>query len=414
MSGLAGHINHLYEDHDIRFRDIKQLFRDLGRGSMNVYEKFDGQNIFFRWDFYDDKIKFARNKQNVKDGGLDRYGLSLKFADRPEIENLFVEAYDVLSKAFEKIDHNTKSIIFGSMGDIWFSAEIINPDFPNTIQYSDKSIIIHKHGPKMFGWDGSDITTNLDRNLECFQDLVEQLNENIISTNWQLVVGNKTELMPIDESVIERYCSEIDGICSKFKIGDNRTLRDYIYRVLRIHGENKYPFIHDDIRINCARRACKYHGAPGKKDILSGLDSVMKETISSMMDDFEKTKQKCILPIEKCVHLFSSDLMKNMKSKFIANVEEEANRIRDQYNSAYDHIMNNGDPKEIEFANLMKNKIKNSYVGMEGLVFHYKDKVYKITGDFAPMNRVIAHNKYKDKQAQKNQYDIPLASFISV
>ena len=46
MSGLSGHIDHLYEDPDLTLEDIVRIYRDISenRGDIQIYEKVDGYN----------------------------------------------------------------------------------------------------------------------------------------------------------------------------------------------------------------------------------------------------------------------------------------------------------------------------------------------------------------------------------
>ena len=48
MSGLTGHINHLYEDPNLRLTDIVKIYRQIADKSddLEIYEKVDGYNIY--------------------------------------------------------------------------------------------------------------------------------------------------------------------------------------------------------------------------------------------------------------------------------------------------------------------------------------------------------------------------------
>lgn len=403
MGGLANHINHVYENKDLRFRDIKEIFRNISRGEIEIYEKFDGQNLFVTWDFYDEKVKVARNKKNIKDGGLDRYGLSLKFGDRPEIEKLFTEAYDELAKMFDVIDHNDKSQMFGNLGGIWFSIEIINPELPNTIIYDKKRIVFHKHGPVYFGYDAEIIETNLDRNLELLEDAIPEMNE---VSSWDICGPQELEIETITESEIQDFCKELD----KIYINDQASLRIYAFKRIRADME-RFPLIPMDVRLELAKMITEHPRSKTVKQITSSLDKFVKDQALQMVD-LEKENYKNLMdPIENIVYRFSCKLLSKTQSDFITDIKSENDRIKMEYDKCC-NIMQ--DSEKAEWLESMMSKVNSDDIGIEGIVFQYKGSLYKMTGNFAPMNRIIAGVKYSNKKSEKNKTNDSLAAFISV
>ena len=51
MGGLGGHLQHVHEDLDLTFADLKTMLSSLSKESahldFHITEKVDGQNIFF-------------------------------------------------------------------------------------------------------------------------------------------------------------------------------------------------------------------------------------------------------------------------------------------------------------------------------------------------------------------------------
>ena len=62
MSGIHGHINHLYEDRDLSFRELKKIILDLGSGKIDAHEKIDGINLYITIDPHSENIRVARNR----------------------------------------------------------------------------------------------------------------------------------------------------------------------------------------------------------------------------------------------------------------------------------------------------------------------------------------------------------------
>lgn len=410
MTAIGGHIQHLYEDLDLRFRDLKIIFKGLGYADIEAYEKIDGQNLFIGWDFDNDKLKVARNKQNIKDGGLDRYGLSLKFGDRPDVEKLFIEAYDVLSKAMGLIDYNAKVQVFGSMGSVWYPIEIINTKFPNTIHYNKNSIVFHEYSPTLFGFDGEAVSKALPRNMEMLKKAIPIIENSV--ENWKIYGPKCINLIQIDDKIIDNSCNSIDQIRTRSGLSDGTTIRTHAAHLLQ-NDMQRFPLVPDRARTLLAKSIVKMIGAPPTKSIIASIDFQARKYAQSMVDE-EKYDilPKILKPIENIVNSFSFGLLSTLRSDHIVDHGSEAERIKKEYAKCCDQIRNTNDNKHINLLNEMDPKIGTGIVALEGIVFKYNDKIFKITGSFGPMNRVIAAIKYKDNKRSVNSADIPLSMFM--
>ena len=50
MGGVAGHMDHLYDDRDLTFAGMKEVLSVASQGNLSYEEKVDGQNIFLSYD----------------------------------------------------------------------------------------------------------------------------------------------------------------------------------------------------------------------------------------------------------------------------------------------------------------------------------------------------------------------------
>ena len=127
------------------------------------------------------------------------------------------------------------------------------------------------------------------------------------------------------------------------------------------------------------------------------------------------TMLKLMKPIEEVVHRFGSHVMSGMHSSYINDGQAEVERLREHLRQCIDEIQNSNDDKgkQILERNLWKldgpDAINSS---MEGIVFQDTNRVYKLTGAFAPANQICAYLKYKDRDLSNKRQS--LASFISV
>ena len=400
MTAVFGHIKHIYEDTSLRFFDLKEIIRGLARGDIESCEKFDGQNLIICWDFEKDELLVARNKDNIKQNGLDRYGLSLKFGDRPEIEKIFVEAYDIINESIKPLSYNEKIMIFGSMGNIWHSIEIVNPELPNLIIYDKKAIVFHNN-PSIFVL-GQPIHSDLSRNIKLLKELIPKIK------------SDKCEIYPpikiipkMDESLIQYYVKQIDDLCSKYKISSSDTLQFYYFKRM-MQDMIRFSWIPEESRISVAKSLCGYGRSRTLLSILDPLDKIMKTHVKDMISAEKKALLKIKKPIENIIHNFSSKLLSKIFSSLLEDADKESERILKEYYRCVDIIKNSDDQKGKGILENCEYKIGTGKVVIEGVVFSYRNNTYKVTGSFAPMNRVCAHIKYKNYQKKSNYNDVPL------
>ena len=132
--GLAGHLSHLYENKNLTFGDLKEVIQKASQGKLEeVTEKLDGQNIFFSYNEKENSLKFARNKGDVRRGGMSEIEVTKKWLDKPAVQTTFTNAFKVLTQATEYLSSPIRVDLFGEEGDIWYSAEIVSSFNPNVI-----------------------------------------------------------------------------------------------------------------------------------------------------------------------------------------------------------------------------------------------------------------------------------------
>ena len=95
MGGVPGHMSHLYDNQDLTFSEMKEIMDAASNGDLSTEEKVDGQNIVLSYSISEGKAKGARNKGNLKQGGLDASGLAQKFAGRGTLEQAFTSGFSL-------------------------------------------------------------------------------------------------------------------------------------------------------------------------------------------------------------------------------------------------------------------------------------------------------------------------------
>ena len=105
---VAGHMNHIYDNGEMTFGELKQLLQAVSDGKVRGTEKTDGQNIFLSFDVRAQKAKAIRNKGHIKAGGLDVEAFDDFFSEHPAqaLRYSFVDALQAFEDAVKQVDQS--------------------------------------------------------------------------------------------------------------------------------------------------------------------------------------------------------------------------------------------------------------------------------------------------------------------
>ena len=131
---VAGHMNHIYDNGEMTFGELKQLLQMAVDGKLRGTEKTDGQNVFLSFDVSTQKARAIRNKGHIKAGGLTVEEFDEFFSAHPNqaLRYSFVEALEAFEDIIKQLDKDTQFKIFGNKKDnIYFNTEVMNPGNPD-------------------------------------------------------------------------------------------------------------------------------------------------------------------------------------------------------------------------------------------------------------------------------------------
>ena len=114
---IAGHMNHVYDNGEMSFAELKQLVVAAVDGKLRGTEKTDGQNIYISFNVKTNRAVGIRNKTMIAAGGFDRDKMDVWFSDHVSqaIRYSFVEAIDQFEKSIVSLNlsEDEKIQIFG-------------------------------------------------------------------------------------------------------------------------------------------------------------------------------------------------------------------------------------------------------------------------------------------------------------
>ena len=397
MGGVAGHMDHLYENRDLTFGEMKEILQAASNGELTTEEKVDGQNLFLSYSIPEGKAKGARNKGNLKSGGLDGTALAAKFAGRGGLTEAFNGGFATFEKAVEALSDEEKERIFGPDTNIWYNAEVMDPGSKNVILYDDKTLKIHDVGHFVFDRESGERSPIPEGTLETLDNAFERMQEKLHGDDFKLARQALIQLQKLEhDTVLINATRAIDREISSEGLGDNSTVLDYMFKRL-LNG------IDSDLPETLKEELVKYIlGLPGNIGLRQLKKSVPPQDLPELQQIVATKKmllKDAIEPLETIIHDFTVEILKGLESIFIADNSKEVMRLKAELAEAVKDITSVGaeNPEAMAIMQMHLNKIKefsNITTPVEAVVFDYNGHTYKFAGNYAPLNQILGMFRY--------------------
>ena len=399
--GVAGHMNHLYDNPNLTFRKMKEIMAAASDGQIEGTEKTDGQNLQLSFDVNTNTARAARNKGNIKDGGLDAAALAQKFGGRGALEDAFNDAFAAFEEAVNKMSQEERVEIFGPNVNIYYNAEVQDPRAANLINYDLPTLTIHRVGHREYNREtGSatdkDVTNNAQKLSDALDVVQGEREEGKFKVQMNAI--RKLEALSDDVALNDAY-DRLDSALTDAGISDNQTVGEYLVSRIAEMIDAQAPGLSDETKIAMMKRIFKEKGS----NIRNVVATIPKEDedkiagVRNMVQNASLLKFQAIAPIEEIVHDFSVEMLKGVYSAFILDNDAEVIRLRSEVEKAIRAIEGSDSNEAIEILTKQMSKLKdvdNVSTAAEGFVFDYDDVTYKFTGNFAPVNQILGLFKY--------------------
>ena len=398
MGGVAGHMDHLYENRDLTFGEMKEILEAAANGELTAEEKVDGQNLFLSYSIPEGKAKGARNKGNLKSGGLDATGLAQKFAGRGNLEKAFTGGFRTFEKAVEVLSDEEKERIFGPNTNIWYNAEVMDPGNANVILYDDKTLKIHDVGHFIFDRDNGEQSPIPEGTLETLDNALERMEQRLHKDDFRLARRAMVDIKKIEDDgeTLNKAISKINNEMRREGLNDDSTIVDYMFKRLMNGMDSDLP---PSLREEIVNYILKLPGNIGLRALKKGLNPQDLRDLNSLIASSKSLLQQSVEPLEIAIHDFTVDLLKGLESVFIADNEKEVVRLKSELSNAVREITNVGaeNPEAMAVMQRHLNKIKDFSMittPVEAVVFDYNGHTYKFAGNFAPLNQILGMFRY--------------------
>ena len=432
MGGVFGHMSHIYDNPGMTFGQIKDIMTKASSGELdNVTEKTDGQNLFVSYNMQDRTVRAARNKSNLKAGGMNAEELAEKFGGRGALTDAFVNAFKAFEIAVNQFSDEEKLELFGPDTNIFYNAEVMDPANANVINYDTKTFLIHRAGHAEFDREtGKPVSSEegfSEKKAGALQAALEKAQESM-KGDFKVQVNAIRQLKALgDDVALAHALKGMESVMSSAGVGDDDTIADYIIKQWRSLIEKAIPELDEAGQQLIIKRVMNdYYGAlEGDGPLKSrGLETrqiaktinnpELTEKAVGLIRSYPQHFKKFIFPIESVIHRFAIEIMRAVQSAYIIAAggnEKEVARLQALTGKAIETIKGSGNEEAMEIIKAQLEKLSkiedDGSIGdvdlsmissaAEGIVFDYDGHTYKFTGGFAPANQILGLFKYGRK-----------------
>ena len=407
--GAHGHMNHVYDNGEMTFGELKQLLQAAADGKLRGTEKTDGQNLSISFNVKTGRAKAARNKGQLKARGLDPEELDEFFSNHPSqaLRYSFVEALQTFEQAVKDIDKDTLVSIFGENNEVYFNTEVMNPGNPdapegdprrtgttNVIPYDKKTLLIHGVGhfhldPELTDKENAaiDVSPNYDRLEPLLRDKSTD-----DSTTFSVETHPERKLAPAGlrsiRKILQSTIDAINNLMQDIQVSDSDTIDHYVSE--QVAPQIEQFGLTEDINRMILQRVMKIGDYPGLPQITKGMPPEIKQEVSQFVKSFKYAEYT--LDLQRILHDFSTAALEGFESAFIADNARQISFLQDKIKTEIAAIRGSSNERakaELEKQMIKLKSIKGVNTPSEGFVFNWNGITYKFTGNFAPANQIL-------------------------
>lgn len=401
--GAAGHMRHLFDDMELTFGDLKNMFK-LGLSGRittisNPSEKLDGQNLLVT--FKNNQLYAARNKGDIIDGGMTYDQVVQKFEGRGEIQEAFSFAVKDLQNAIMKLSQRQQKLIFKS-GKAWMNLEIMYPKSTNVINYDGAYLVFH--GSSVYNKRGEKVEEHPEY-ARILAGMIQQVNAN----TQEVFSIEKPKLIKVAKAKdyrekLKYFVSQLTALQRQMNCNNNDTIslwhQRWWERYIKSETSSRGIKLSPQITNALIKRWAFYDKSfPINKTTIGDERAFRwaKEVEQTILKDQLK---KNLQPFETLVLRFGAEVLKNVSDVMALNPKATTRKIKSDVQNAIDILSTSDNPNDLRVLKTQLERLKsaggiNAIVPLEGIAFTYNGKTYKLTGVFAPINQLLGHLKFK-------------------
>ena len=388
MGGLSGHMMHLYDDPELKFKDLRKFIIDAFNNNVEFIEKVDGFNIHV--SYQNGRVRYYRNKTDVKNGGMTREDLKEKYKDKPGTWRV----YNAATKILEPFIESVKELFKWDASQLkTMNVECVD-GLTNIIPYKGSFVCIHN----FFIWDRKDGHIVADETLHQWNiPILRQYlpSDNSIRLPKRVnILGESLEKMA-SGTLCQMFIKRLNQI-----VGGTKSMYEYAREQYKTTDGGFFDSLKNpDLQQALVLKVVFGISDPGLGRELKEVKDLVKDYYKQSFDEWYKTTGRSIARAIKFQMIcFTTELgiylmdrsygYYNFSNKYLtcAIIDRQANAAENELKKTHNTPV---DPW------IMWDFYFNRHINpLEGLVFKLNDQCYKLTGAFAFLNKFIGMIKY--------------------
>ncbi len=402
MGGLggddSGHLNHLYEDYNLTFGELKSTLASVINSEITLYEKVDGQNLSLTHDPRSHASYAARNKTDIKARGIDKKQLNKRYSDKSKerVREAFTDALVAFNEAVTDLVYYQRFQTFDSdQGGVPFvNLEVMAVDNPNVIKYDRNYLVMHGVTRYKSG-------TAQGRSCKStFQEITKLINGSIVKSPdsgkvWFIKGPTEIDLSrTLNKGLMKKALKDLAVFMKENHLEDDDTISDYLENQIVV--DHLKPFsMTSEVESAFLNRMLDVPGALPTPSIVKGMNPIMRSALSDLARDRRRIVRNAIMPLELIINKFGIGLLENSHSVFVDDGPGQVKELRARVKLAVKRLFKDGNDRTKRVLKMNYDKLDNDVKmitsTVEGVVFSspLTGKSYKITGAFAPVNQIL-------------------------
>lgn len=420
--GGAGHLMSPWESMELTFGEIRELINKSLSGELeNVTEKLDGQNLMVT--VKKGNVYLARTQKQMKNGGE----LAIKWDEVKD--SMGEKTPDFVKKAFQEAANDLQGV-FGQdfswdgifkNGHRWLNIELLNPETENIVPYGEFQLRIHnmrevdENGKEInVIWNGGDLDTVI-KFLKDSQDTGYSKKTHLIQKTNTVEFKNIKDLENIREGLIRKLQTLMDSN----HLGDDNNIGDYLAEEIRLWlydyfksnglGQNENtPLIEDLVQRWAYGNKTKNISAILKDQnsniskFVKSWDSKIDDKIGNLLDPIIEIFSRVGIAVLQNISGIAASNPSKVSEGIRKKSEDAIKKIKEFINSSDVSNIKDFDKKvnylETQLRRLEQAGGLEGVAPTEGIVFEYKGNLFKLTGNYLPILKIINFFQFgKDK-----------------
>ena len=200
----------------------------------------------------------------------------------------------------------------------------------------------------------------------------------------------------MEETELLKYFDALDDIIVNY--GADTTIAEFLAQQILVNEPRLTENYSPEMALAIARRFAEVPNVPTLTDLRKKLRPSYRQFLTTLNAECDSIVRQAQKSLEYIVHSISVELIKNLRSTFVIDHDGEIDRIKDKLRWCVDAIKFVNDTKQVHQMHVQLQKLRcvdNVTSSAEGVVFERYGKLYKLTGNFAPVNQILGTFRYK-------------------